>query len=48
MELKMKYLSLHPYVGIIQIRFRVLSQLGFHQAPRAHVLTNIRLKYYTG
>jgi len=37
MEPKMKYHSLHPYVGIIQIRFRVSSQLGFHQAPRACV-----------
>ncbi|SHF00965.1 hypothetical protein SAMN03080594_102322 [Arenibacter palladensis] len=45
MEPKMKYLSLHPYVGIIQIRSRVLSQLGFYQAPRAFVLINVRLKF---
>ena len=43
MESKMKYFSLHPYVGIIQIRFRVSSQLGCYQAPRAFVLTNIQL-----
>jgi len=45
MEPKIEYLSWHPYVGIIQIRFRVLSQLGFHQAPRAFVLINVRLKF---
>ncbi len=45
MEPKMKYFGLHPYVGIIQIRYRVLSQLGLYQAPRAFVLINVQLNF---